>query len=83
MWDRVLVVLGCVAYVVLRGESVVMCGRCDDVVHSEIYGGLEGGCREQDGGGDVVLVVYHVVIVVVCVMVMIVVVPLLVWLLWW
>ena len=51
--------LDCVAYVVLMVELVVMCCRCDDVVHGGISGGLEEGvpralrvCRGH-GGGDV------------------------------
>ena len=50
-------VIDCVAYVVLVVEVVVICCRCDYLVHGEIYGGLEDGGREHGGVAESKMVV--------------------------
>ena len=65
-------VLGCVVYVVIMVELVVMCCRCDDDVHGEIYGGLEEDGRMQGWWLCGCVVVLVIVIVVFGVMVRIV-----------
>ena len=42
MWNGGGNAIDCVVNVVIMVEDVVMCCRCDDIVHGEIYGGLDG-----------------------------------------
>ena len=49
MWNGRVNAIVCVINVVAMVEVVVICCRCDYLVHGEIYGGLEDGGREHGG----------------------------------